>query len=83
MLCLPEKFDGAALKSLVTELGLRTRFRKEYETWENGRNEIGRRFQQILPKRKAEMHTKIEQDFEGMRMKVRRAVVGELLATFP
>lgn len=82
-LCLPEKFDGASLKSLVTELGLKTRFKKEYEAWEKSKNEIEPRFQQIVSKRKAEMHTKIEQDLEGMRVKVRRAVVSELLTTFP
>lgn len=82
-ICLPEKFDSASLKSLVTELGLKTRFKKEYEAWEKSKDEIGPRFQQIVSKRKAEMHTKIEQDHEDMRVKVRRAVVSELLTTFP
>lgn len=64
-------------------VGPQTRFRKEYETWEKSKNEIGPRFQQIVSKRKAEMHTKIEQGLEGMRVKVRRALVCELLTTFP
>ena len=83
MLCLSEKFDIASLKSLITALHLRTRFPKEYEAWENGKNEIERRFQQIVSQRKAEIHAKIEQDFEGMRVKVQRAVVSESLKTFP
>ena len=83
MLCLPEKFDSASLKSLITELSLNTRFRREYEAWESGKNEIGHRFQQIVSKKKAEVHGKIEQDFEDMRVKVQRAVVSELLTTFP
>ncbi|KAH8977863.1 hypothetical protein EDB86DRAFT_2816692 [Lactarius hatsudake] len=83
VLCLSEKFDSASLKSLLTALSLRTRFPKEYEAWERSKNEIERRFQQILSQRKAEIHAKIEQDFEGIRVKVQRAVVGELLKTFP
>ncbi|KAH9029436.1 hypothetical protein EDB85DRAFT_2251894, partial [Lactarius pseudohatsudake] len=80
-LCLPKKFDSASLKSLVTTLSLGTRFPKEYETWERGKNKI--RFQQIISKRKEEMHAKIEQDFEGIQAKVQRAVVSEILKTFP
>jgi len=83
VLCLPEKFDSASLKPLITALGLRTPFPKEYEAWERSKNEIERRFQQIVSQRKAEMHGKIEQDFEGIRVKVQRAVVSELLKTFP
>ena len=65
------------------ELSLNTRFRREYDAWEKGKNEIGHRFQQIVSKRKQELHAKIEQEFEGMRVKVQRAVVSELLTTFP
>ncbi|KAI9455147.1 hypothetical protein BJY52DRAFT_1188514 [Lactarius psammicola] len=66
VLCLSEKFDSASLKPLITALGLRTRFPKEYEAWERSKNEIERRFQQVVSQRKAEIHAKIEQDFEGI-----------------
>jgi hypothetical protein len=68
---------------LITALGLRTRFPKEFEAWERGKNEIERRFEQIISQRKAEMHAKIEHHFEGIRVKVKRAVVRELIKTFP
>ena len=83
VLCLSEKFDRGSLKPLITALGLRTRFPKEFDAWESGKNEIERRFQKIFSQRKAEIHEKIEQDFEGVRIKVRRAVVNELLKTLP
>ncbi|KAI9455069.1 hypothetical protein BJY52DRAFT_1122205 [Lactarius psammicola] len=69
VLCLPEKFDSESSKSLITVLGLRTRFRKEYEAW-NEKNKIGH------PSHgKAEMHAKIEEDPEDVWPKVRRVVV--------
>ena len=82
-MCLSDKFDIASQRPLIVALDLSTRFTKEYEAWENGKNEIGRRFQQIISQRKAKMHAKIEQDFEDIRIGVRRAVVSELLKTFP
>jgi len=83
VLRLSEKFDNASLKSLITALGLRTRFPNEYEAWERSKDDVERRFQQIISQRKAEIHTKIEQDFEGIRIKVLRVVVGELIKIFP
>jgi len=83
VLCLSEKFDSASLKPLITALGFRTRFLKEYEAWEGSKNEIERRFQQIVSQRKAEIHAKIEQDFKGIRVNVQRAVISVLLKTFP
>ena len=83
MLCLPEKFDSALLRPLIAALGLRTRFSKEYEAWEKGKNEIGRRSQQIFLQRKAEMHAKIEEDSEDIQPKIKSSVVSELLETFP
>ena len=82
-MCLSEKFDIASLKSLTTVLHLRTRFPKEYEDWESGKNEIERRFQQIFSQRKVDIHAKIEQEFEGMRVKLQRGIVSELLKTLP
>ena len=83
MLCLPEKFDNVLLRTLITTLDLKAGFPKEYDAWERSKSQIGRRFQGILSQRKAEMHAKIERDFEGNRVKVQRAVVSELLKTFP
>ncbi len=81
MLCLPEKFDSASLRSLISAFGLRKRFPKEYEAWERGKNEIERRFQRISAQRKAAMRGKVEEDPEDIRP--RRHVVSELLETFP
>ncbi|KAI9450269.1 hypothetical protein BJY52DRAFT_196728 [Lactarius psammicola] len=83
LLCLSEGFDNASLRPLITALGLRTRFQKEYEAWERGKNEIEHRFQQVVSQRKAEIHAKIEQDSDGIWVTVRRTIVGELLKTFP
>jgi hypothetical protein len=81
-LCLPEKFDSALLRSLITALGLRARFPNEYEAWEKSKNEIERRFQRISAQRKAEMHAKVEEDPEDIQAKIRRDLVSDLLKTF-
>ncbi|KAH9017733.1 hypothetical protein EDB84DRAFT_1422808 [Lactarius hengduanensis] len=82
-LYLSEEFDKASLKPLNAALGLKTQFPKECEAWERSHNEIERRFQQIISQRKEEILAKIEHDFEGIRVTLQRAVVGELLETFP
>ncbi|KAI9444006.1 hypothetical protein H4582DRAFT_1807752, partial [Lactarius indigo] len=83
VLCLSEKFDKTSLKPLNVALGLKTQFPKEYETWERSENEMERRFQQISSQRKEEMHANIEKDFDGILVALQRAVVSELLETFP
>ncbi|KAI9450262.1 hypothetical protein BJY52DRAFT_1175724 [Lactarius psammicola] len=83
MLCLSEEFDSTSLRPFVMALGLKTRFRREYEAWEISKNEIERRFQHIISQRKADIHAKIEQDFDDIRVTIQRAVVSELLKTFP
>ncbi|KAI9455080.1 hypothetical protein BJY52DRAFT_1151944 [Lactarius psammicola] len=80
---LSENLEVMSRKALISALGLHTRFPKEHEAWESGETKIKRRFQQITFLRKAEIHAKIEQDFEGVRVQVQRAVVNELLKTFP
>jgi len=80
---LPEKLDVASVQSFITALDLRARFPKECEEWDRRRNEIERRFQELISQRKAEIHAKIEQDTENNRHKVQRAVVSELLKAFP
>ncbi|KAH9005511.1 hypothetical protein EDB86DRAFT_2795794, partial [Lactarius hatsudake] len=82
-LCLSENLDRMSREALISTLDLRARFPKEHEAWESGEMEIERRFQQIISQRKAEIHAKFEQDFESMQVKVQRAVISELLKTFP
>ncbi|KAH9171596.1 hypothetical protein EDB89DRAFT_2243400, partial [Lactarius sanguifluus] len=82
VLYLPEKFDNASSRSLVTVMGLRTRFQKEYEAWKKKEEMRPSYSQRINPQRKAETHAKIE-DPENIWPKVRRHVVSELLNTFP
>jgi hypothetical protein len=81
VLCLPEKFD-VSLKLLMAALSLKTRFQKEYEAWENKKDEIGRGFKGIFSQRKADMLTKIEEDPQEIRLKIRKGIVSELLETF-
>ncbi|KAH9059756.1 hypothetical protein EDB87DRAFT_1562790 [Lactarius vividus] len=83
VLCLPEKFDGASLRSLGTAFGLRKRFPEEYGAWEKSKDEIERQFRRIGAQRKVEMHTKVEEGPEDIQSKARRHVVSELLKTFP
>ncbi|KAH9029437.1 hypothetical protein EDB85DRAFT_1531855 [Lactarius pseudohatsudake] len=82
-ICLAKEFDVALQRPLVTALGLSTRFPNEYEAWDRKKNEIERRFQQIISQRKVEMHAKFEEEVDSIRVKVRGAVVSELLRTFP
>jgi hypothetical protein len=82
VLCLPEKFD-ASLKPLTAALSLRTRFEREYEAFDKKKKEIGRRFQRIFAQRKADMLTRVEEDPQDVRPKIRRGIVSELLETFP
>ncbi|KAH9029442.1 hypothetical protein EDB85DRAFT_1532125 [Lactarius pseudohatsudake] len=82
-LCLPENLDRMSRRTLVSTLKLRARFPKEHDTWESGEAKIERRFQEIISRRKAEIHPNIERGFEGIQVKVQRAVISELLKTFP
>jgi hypothetical protein len=71
------------MRPLITALGLKNRFPKEYETWDRKKNEIERRFQRIVSQQQAEMHAKFDEDPEDIRPKVRRGVVSELIEAFP
>ncbi|KAH9005522.1 hypothetical protein EDB86DRAFT_3240052 [Lactarius hatsudake] len=82
VVCLSEEFDAMSQRPLVTALGLGARFPKEYEAWERSKNEIERRFQQIISQRTEDTHAKIE-DLERIRVTVQGAVVNELLRIFP
>jgi len=83
ILNLSENLDITSRKALISALDLHTRFPKEHEAWESNETEIERRFQKIISQRKAENHAKIEQDFEGIQVKVQKAVVNELSRTLP
>ena len=72
-------------KSLGTliELALKSRFPNECARWEKRRKEIMQDFQGILTERLTAMSAKIEQDFEDVRVKIREAVVIEVLKAYP
>lgn len=64
-------------------MGIGTRFPKEYESWENRRSEIEKRFQTTLTKRQAHIHLTLEQASGDIQATVREAVIGEMLEAFP
>lgn len=78
-MCLSETLDEKVLKTL---LGI-ARFPNEYEAWEERRTEIAKRFQDTLTQRQAEIHVTLEQGSRIMQVKVREAVIGEILEAFP
>ena len=82
VLCLSEKIDDKALDILM-KLGLRDRFQNEFAKWERHREEIKQRFQAICTKRQNEMHTKLEQDLDDMKVRLREAVIIEVLDAYP
>ena len=83
VLCLSETLEDNALKTLMRTMSLGPRFPKEYETWENRRIEIERRFRETLTERQAEVHITLEQTAGGIQAKVREAVISEILKAFP
>ncbi|KAI9460718.1 hypothetical protein F5148DRAFT_1377366 [Russula earlei] len=82
VLCLSDTIDDKSLETLM-ELGLKSKFPSEYTNWRKAREEIAHRFQETLVTRQEEMNAKLEQDFEGIRVKLREAVVVEVLKAFP
>jgi hypothetical protein len=83
VLCLSEILDDKALKTLMSTMGLSTRFPKEYEAWEDRRTEIAKRFQNILAQRQAEISVTLEKNLGDIQAEVREAVIGEILKAFP
>ena len=65
------------------KLGLRDRFPNEFATWERRRNEIRQRFQGTRTERQQEMHTMLDQNFEDIKVRLREAVIVEVLKAFP
>ena len=82
MLCLSEKIDDGSLETLMN-LGLINRFPKEFATWERHREGIIQRFRDIRTERQNEMHTMLERNLEGIKVKLQEAVIIEVLKAFP
>lgn len=81
--CLSKTLDDRALKTLMN-LGLGTRFAKDYEAWEKRRIEIlARRFQRTLTQRQAEILVNLEENPGDMQASVREAVISEMLKAYP
>jgi hypothetical protein len=82
VLCLSEEIDDKALNTLM-KLGLRDRFQGEFAKWERRREEIKQRFQAICTGRQNEMHTNLERDLEDIKVRLREAVIIEVLKAYP
>lgn len=82
VLYLSKTLDDKALKTLM-DLGIGTRFPKEYEAWEKRRPEIlAKRCQRSLTPQQAEILVNLDED-SGLQAKVREAVIVEILKAFP
>ncbi len=82
VLCLSENIDDKSLEGLM-KLGLINRFPKEFATWERHKEEIMQRFQRVRTERQNEMHTILEHNLEDIKVKLREAVIIEVLKAFP
>jgi hypothetical protein len=74
--------EDKSLEALI-KLCLKARFPNECAAWERRRKEIMQGFRVTLTNRQAEMHATNEQIFEDMRVKIREAVIVEVLKVFP
>jgi hypothetical protein len=82
VLCLSEEIDDKSLESLM-KLSLKDRFSNEFATWERFREEIKRGFRDARIERQKEMHAMLERNLEDIKVKLREAVVLEVLNAFP
>ena len=82
VLCLSEEIDDKSLETLM-KLSLRDRFANEFATWERCREEIKRGFRDARIERQKGMHAMLERDLEGIKVKLREAVIIEVLNAFP
>jgi hypothetical protein len=80
--CLSESLDDGSLDDLMC-LSLKDRFSKQYDSWQTGRKSIKQRFQRALAERQAEQHARLEQESEGIKVELHKAVVDEVLKVFP
>ena len=78
MLCLSEKIDDESLEILM-KLGLRDRFPNEFAAWKRRREEIKQRFLGSRTERQKEVHAELERD----KVRLREAVIIEVLKAFP
>ncbi|KAI0298432.1 hypothetical protein B0F90DRAFT_1818621 [Multifurca ochricompacta] len=60
-----------------------TRFSKEYADWEQNKENKTQSFLNTFVEKRVEMHTKLDQDFEDIRVKLKDAVTNEVLTSFP
>jgi hypothetical protein len=82
VLCLSEKIDDKSLETLM-KLGPSDRFPKEFATWERHRKELMQHFQGMRTERQKEMHMMLERNLEAIKVKLREAVIIEVLKAFP
>ena len=82
MLCLSEEIDDKSLETLMG-LGLSNRFSNEFATWERRRRETMQRFQGTCIERQEDMRAVLERNRENIKVKLREAVIVEVLKAFP
>ena len=80
VICLSEEIEDEPLETLI-ELSLRARFPNACTTWERRRKEVMQSFQGTITERQVEMHVRLEQNFEDLRVKLQKAVVAEVAET--
>jgi hypothetical protein len=82
VLCLSKEVDDESLETLM-KLGLSDRFPNEFARWERRRERIARRFREIRTERQKNMFTVVEQNLEDITVRLREAVIVEVLKAFP
>ena len=82
MICLSKEVHDESLETLM-KLGLRDRFPNEIARWERRRERIARRFREIRTERQKKMFTVVEQNLEDITVRLREAVIVEVLKAFP
>ena len=82
VLCLSEKIGDRSLEILM-KLGLRIWFPNECAAWEKRREEIKQRILGSRTERQKEMHAELERNFEDLKVRLREAVIIEVLKAFP
>ena len=82
-MCLSKAIDDKAMKILIRTIELGTRFPEEYDAWEKRSIEIEKRFQKVITQRQAEIHEALERESGDLELKVREAVIDEILKFFP
>jgi hypothetical protein len=68
---------------ILMKIGLRDRFPNEFAAWERRREEIKERFVGSRTERQKEMHANLERNFEDIKVRLREAVIIEVLMAQP